>query len=184
MTSLAGHLLVATPELADPNFVRTVIYLFAHSEDGAAGVVLNRPTGATVTDISEKVFEEPVSWDKPIHLGGPVAGPLMVLHSDESLSDQPLIEGLYHTIDSDKIRSLILQKTEPSLVVANYSGWGAGQLEMELAQGTWLWLPARLEHVFANTEDDLWESVSREIRTTRLSHMLGLKDLPPDPRWN
>ena len=78
MESLKGHLLVAARGLLDPNFARTVILMLGHGPEGAAGLVLNRPTDPrTIGEIAEQVFEEEIDWDKPIHLGGPVAGPLV-----------------------------------------------------------------------------------------------------------
>ena len=88
MNSLKGHLLIASPDLDAPFFTRTVILMLEHGAEGALGVVINRPTEATVTDIAQKIFEdEPFEWDKTISLGGPVAGPLMVIHTDEEQAD-------------------------------------------------------------------------------------------------
>src|ERR1700761_8195715 len=102
MTSLKGHLLVAHPGLLDPNFARSVLLMFEHNKEGAAGVILNRPTVATVSDISEQVFSERFEWDKPLTLGGPVLGPLMVIHDTASLGDQEVLDGLFTTIDEAK----------------------------------------------------------------------------------
>src|SRR3954468_22224733 len=81
MNSLKGHLLIATPDLLAPLFARSVILIIDHDEEGAMGVILNRPTEASVSDLAGKIFEEDFSWEKPLHLGGPVSGPLMVLHA-------------------------------------------------------------------------------------------------------
>src|SRR5262249_40524889 len=97
MTSLKGHLLVATPELLAPIFTHSVILMLDHSEGGAAGLIINRPTEATVTAIAEQVFEEASDWDKPISLGGPVPGPMVVLHTVEELADQEVLPGVYST---------------------------------------------------------------------------------------
>jgi len=92
MKSLKGHFLVASTSLDDPNFARAVLLIIEHTDEGAAGVILNRPTGATIAEIAEKVFDEPDDWDKPIHLGGPVPGPLMALHDLAHLGDQEVID--------------------------------------------------------------------------------------------
>ena len=86
MESLKGHLLVATRGLLDPNFTRTVILILGHGPEGAAGLVLNRPTDKTIGEVAEQVFEEEIDWDKPIHIGGPVPGPLVVLPARPSRS--------------------------------------------------------------------------------------------------
>ena len=142
MNSLRGHLLIATPGLRDPDFARTVLLVLEHDEGGAMGVVLNRPTGATLSDLAGKVFEEGFVWDRPIHLGGPVTGPFAVIHAIEDLADREVIPGVYHTVEATKVQEIISRKPEPSLAVANYAGWGPGQLEGEFDEGSWLTLPA------------------------------------------
>lgn len=184
MTSLKGHLLVATPELLAPIFARSVILMLDHSGTGAAGVILNRPTDATVAAIAEQVFEEPSDWEKPISLGGPVPGPLLVLHAVEDLADQEVLSGVFSTVDAAKVRDLVRRQAEPSLTVANYSGWSPGQLEGEIAEGSWVTLPARPGLVFGDAPEDLWEAVMKEYHGLRLASLLGLRGLPDDPRAN
>jgi putative transcriptional regulator len=184
MNSLKGHLLIASPNLLAPFFTRTVILMLEHTEDGALGVVLNRPTDATVADIAEQVLQERVEWSKPILLGGPVPGPLMVLHTDEDLADQEVLPGVYSSIDAAKIQQLLRGQPEPALVVANYAGWGPGQLEGEFDVDSWLTLPATAEHVFWAGEIDLWDVVAQAANTTKLSEFLRIRQVPPDPRLN
>src|SRR3954468_7502112 len=107
MTSLKGQLLVATPQLLAPIFTRSVILMLDHSEEGAAGGILNRPTEANVASIAEQVFKDASDWDKPISLGGPVPGPLIVLHSLEELADQTVLPGVFSTVDAEKVRELV-----------------------------------------------------------------------------
>ena len=184
MNSLKGHLLIASPNLLAPFFTRTVILMLEHNEDGALGVVLNRPTDATVADISEQVLQERLEWSKPIHLGGPVPGPLMVLHTDEDLADQEVLPGVYSSIDAAKIQQILRGQPEPSLILANYSGWGPGQLEGEFDVDSWLTLPATAEHVFWEGETDLWDVVVKAVNAKKLSDFLGIRAVPPDPRMN
>lgn len=184
MKSLKGHLLVATPRLHDPNFNQTVLLMFQHSEEGAAGVILNRPTEATITDIAEQVFVEPFEWDKPIAIGGPVPGPLLVLHRVERLSDYEMIPGVFGTFDSAKIQEILRKKTEPSLIVANYSGWGPGQLETEIEDDSWLDLPASADHVFWEGARDLWDAVVKQINSAQITRLCGIAEVPDDPTLN
>jgi len=184
MNSLKGQLLIAAPSLFTPFFTKTVILMLEHGEDGALGVVLNRPTEATVTDVSEQVLDEPFEWDKPINLGGPVPGPLMVLHDVEELSDQEVLPGVYNTVQAEKVEQLLRRQAEPCLILANYSGWGPGQLEGEFDLDSWLTLPARVEHVFWDGAGELWDVVVKEVGATKLSDFLGLRNLPPDPSVN
>jgi len=184
MNSLKGHLLVATPNLLAPFFTRTVILMLEHNEEGALGVVLNRPTEATITDISEQVFEERFEWDKPIMLGGPVPGPLLAIHSIEDLADQQVLAGVFSTAEASKMQEIIRQKTEPSLVIANYAGWGPGQLEGEIEEDSWRSTPAKAEHVFWEGVADHWEAIQKQMSASDLSQILRLKVVPPNPSLN
>jgi len=163
MNSLKGQLLIATPQLLAPIFTRSVILMLEHNEDGAMGVILNQPINTTITDLAGKIFEEGFEWDKPLSLGGPVPGPLMVLHTVEELSDQEVLPGIFHTLEASRVQEVIRRRPEPSLVIANYSGWGPGQLEGEFGWDSWLTLPARDDYVFWVGEKDLWKVVVNQV---------------------
>ena len=184
MRSLKGHLLLATPELLAPIFNRSVILMLDHSCEGAAGVVINRLTDSTVASIAEQVFEEPNPWEKLINLGGPVPGPMVVLHTMEEFSDQEILAGVYSTVDASKVRELLRIQVEPSLTLANYSGWSPGQLEGEIAEGSWITVPARSDLVFWEGDDDLWKFVTKEYHGRRLTDLLRIREMPADPRAN
>jgi putative transcriptional regulator len=184
MNSLKGHLLIATPQLVAPLFHRSVILMIEHNEEGAMGLILNRAINTTVTDLAGKLFDEEFTWDKPLNLGGPVAGPLIVLHAIEELSDQEVIPGVFQTLEATKVQEVISRKPEPSLIVANYSGWGPGQLENEFGWDSWLTLAATPETVFWSESKDLWHVVVGEINARKLSEFFQIREVPPDPRMN
>ena len=184
MNTLEGHLLIATPDLLAPMFARSVILMIDHGEGGAMGVILNRPTEATVADLPAEVLGDEVAWDKPLHLGGPVPGPLMLLYADPELADREVLPGVYLTLDADKAREVIARRAEPTLIVVNYSGWAAGQLEGEFDQESWLTLPATVEHVFGAAGTDLWASVVGPVQAIKLSEFLGVRMIPTDPSMN
>ena len=184
MNSLKGQLLVATPHLMDPNFVHTVLLMIEHTDEGAAGLVLNRPSGRTIAEIAGSVFDEDLGWDKAIHLGGPVPGPVLVLHQVEELADSEVMPGLFSTVDSDKLLEILRREPEPSLVLANYAGWGAGQLEREIEEDAWRTRSASFEHIFWTGQDDLWDVLNRAIGHATLAEMLHLDKLPSDPSLN
>jgi putative transcriptional regulator len=184
MQTLKGHLLIAAPHLQSPVFRRSVILLLDHDEEGALGLILNQPISTTLTDLSGKIFVDHFEWDKPISLGGPVASSLMVLHTDEDLGDDEIIRGVFITTDGCKVQELIDRRSEPSLVIANYAGWGPGQLDNELRADSWLTLPATRDHVFWTGEKDLWKVVVNQVRAQELTALVGVRTLPPDPRMN
>lgn len=183
--SLKGQLLIATPHLESPLFSRSVVLLLEHSEEeGAKGIILNLPTSATMTDLAGKLFDEDFIWDKPLHLGGPVAGPLLVLHTQHDMADLEVASGVYLALDAMKSQHLISHETEPSLVIANFSGWAPGQLEDELSQEVWLTTPADTAHIFLDDDQDLWQTSLREIKADKLKRILNLRVQPVDPSLN
>ena len=147
MEYLKGHLLVASPHLLDPNFVRTVVLLLHHSKEGAFGVVLNRPADNTVKELWEQVGDSPCESERRVNVGGPVSGPLMAVHTDRSLREMEILPGLYFAAQRDNIEKLFRQHDHPFRVFVGHSGWGGGQLERELKGGSWLTTPATIEYV-------------------------------------
>lgn len=150
--SLTGRLLVASPELGDPNFERTVVYLLEHDAGGALGVVINRPTGAAVvehfaglgalaTDPAEFFAGGPVSEGSVVVLGRVEGGPV------ELVDLSPVLEG---AVAPSHLR-----------VFVGYAGWAPGQLDGEVATGSWFVCDASPDDVFAPSPADLWRAVLR-----------------------
>src|SRR2546425_12008605 len=125
--SLAGHLLVASPRLGDPNFFRTVVLLVKHSEEGAFGLVLNRPSNTPLKEVWSNVSQSPCETDALIHHGGPCSGPLMAIHREEFLAESEVLPNLYFATSKDKLEHLALRPTEMARFYAGYAGWQAGQ---------------------------------------------------------
>jgi len=183
MPEFQGHLLIASPTLRDPNFARSVVLLIRHNEDGAFGLILNRPTKVPLAQVWSQASESPCNSKERLHLGGPVEGPLMALHTQPSLSDLEILDGVYFSTEPDHLRTLVAQRESTTRFFAGYSGWGNLQLENEMAEGSWLTLPATAGHMFHN-EKDLWDKVRREIADASLLVSLKIKQAPPDPRLN
>ena len=183
MHSLKGHLLVASPHLLDPNFVRTVVLLIHHSEEGAFGVVLNRPADNTIKELWEQVGETPCESDRRVNVGGPVAGPLMAVHTDKHLGELEILPGVYFAAQRDHLEELFGQKERPYLVFVGHSGWGGGQLENELKEGAWLTTPATADQVF-DDDADLWKKVAQHIGESVLTSALNIKHVPKNPSVN
>jgi putative transcriptional regulator len=184
MQSLEGQLLIATPELLAPLFAQSVILMINHDEDGAIGVILNKPTNTTMTDLSGKLFDDTFEWDKTLHVGGPVTGTLAVIHTVEAMADREIIPGVYLTLEATKVQHVLSQKPQPSMVVANYAGWGPGQLEGEIDRDSWLTMPASPEHVFWSGRGDLWKAAIKTFNARKMSEVLGLRGMPSDPGLN
>jgi putative transcriptional regulator len=182
MDSLEGQFLLASPQLLDPNFVRTVVLLVEHNDNGALGLVINRPTGKTVKELWKQVGESPCESQQPIHLGGPVSGPLMAIHSADDLAEMQILSGVYFAAKKQNLDALVRCDKRYKLFVG-HSGWGAGQLEGEIEQGAWRTVPAKLEDVF-DTADDLWQRLMRRAVAGILPEMLGIKHVPIDPSLN
>ena len=183
MESLEGHLLVASSQLADPNFARTLVLLIQHNEEGAFGVVVNRPTRKTLQELWREVGSAPCHSHQPVYIGGPVPGPLMSLHTRPGLAEMELIPGVFFAAKKQHLDELVLDEAPSYKIFLNHSGWGAGQLENELRQGAWHTVDATAEQVFS-TADELWDAVFRQISGSLLKSILNLKDLPADPRIN
>jgi putative transcriptional regulator len=156
-------LLVASPPLVDPNFDRTVVLLLEHGPSGAIGVVLNRPSEVAVSDAVpgwELLAAEPGR----VFAGGPVAEDAAIAlgsarRPDAGAGWAPLV-GDVGTIDLHRDPFDVITDIEAIRIFAGYAGWGAGQLEGELAANAWLVVPAEPEDVLGDA-DDLWRRVLR-----------------------
>lgn len=163
--SLAGSLLVAAPELGDPNFEQTVVLLIQHDDQGAMGVVINRPYGTAPTgELLRRLGVDAGNAQGVTKLfyGGPVQPEIgMVVHgTDYALPSTRLVaQGIAVTSDP-KVLADIAQGTGPhqAIPVLGYAGWAPGQLESELAQGAWFTLPADPALIFTTGSAQLWRT--------------------------
>lgn len=183
MASLQGSFLIASPHLGDGNFNRSVVLMVKHDEEGAFGLVLNRPTGNTVADVWKLVSDGEVERRDPIYLGGPVQGPLMAVHGIASAAESEILDGVYLSAHKEQLKEVIASENVPVRLFAGYSGWGAGQLEGELEAGGWLVAPATAELVF-HDKDDLWERVMHSVASDILAPSIKAKQVPSDPHLN
>ena len=178
--SLKGQLLVAGPTLVDPNFRRTVVLVGEHSDEGALGVVLNRPSETTVEEAVPELgalVEGPVL----VHFGGPVQPSAIVVLADFADPERAgaIVLGsvgfLPAEVDPDELGEL-----RRARVFAGYAGWGPGQLDAELEEGSWIVEPALVNDVFTSDPEALWADVLR-----RKGGPFGvLAHMPYDPSLN
>ena len=161
--SLTGQLLVAMPSMADPRFARSVIYLCAHSAEGAMGLVVNRLIDSlTFPSLLEQLGIEPGPRlaSTPVHFGGPVESSRgFVLHSVDYVQESTLIidEAIALTATIDVLRAIASGGGPQRRVLAlGYAGWAAGQLDAEIQANGWLLVPPDEEIVFGPHNDDKW----------------------------
>jgi putative transcriptional regulator len=183
MQSYKGHLLVASPKMLDPNFSRSVVLLIQHDEGGAFGIVLNRPSPHRMRDVWERVSEQPCPSEEQLHIGGPIEGPLMALHTRSPLAECEVVPGVHFSARKEAIEELVTHSGEPFRLFAGYAGWGPGQLESELAEGAWLTWPARAELVFDEAAS-LWQRAAKELSEDVVFSSLKIKHRPADPSAN
>ena len=178
--SLKGQLLIAGPGLIDPNFRRTVVLVGEHSEEGALGVILNRASESTVDETLPELSTL-VDGLGTIHFGGPVQPSAIVVLAEFSQPDRAgsLVLGsvgfLPSEVDPDELGEL-----RRARVFAGYAGWGPGQLDGELEEGSWIVEPALPDDIFTTDPDELWSDVLR--RKGGPFSVLAL--MPLDPSLN
>jgi putative transcriptional regulator len=183
MSSLKGKLLIASPHLLDPNFVHTVVLLVQHDEEGAFGIVLNRPSHNTVGQVWTEALERACESEEPIFMGGPCPGPLMAVHQHPAYADLTIGEGVYFATQKDYLETLVEEEIAPLRVFSGYAGWAGGQLEGEIEVGSWLLADSSEEAVFGDYSE-LWKTLSRQAGENILFGALGIKDPPEDPALN
>lgn len=168
--TLKHQLLIAMPQMGDPNFEQTVTYVVEHSEEGAMGLTLNRPVTISLADIladMEINIEVPPSASHRVVAGGPVqqeAGFVMHPASTQWQSSLPLGHGLALTTSRDILEALAIgEGPEQSLICLGYAGWGAGQLEQELADNAWLVAPASRALILDTPFEQCWHDAANSL---------------------
>ena len=179
--SLTGQLLLASPTLSDPNFARTVVLIGAHSEEGAMGVILNRPSAITVGEAVPQL-DAALDVGDPVFKGGPVQPESLVLLA-EFTDPTPaglLVLGRIGFPAPDADLDELAEATARGRVFAGYAGWGEGQLDAELDQGDWNVQAAEPEDVFSKTPEELWSLVL----TRKGGSYALIARMPMDPSVN
>ena len=162
--------LVAIPQLGDPNFARSVVLLLQHGSEGALGLIVNHPT---TTPLGEFATEQSLAIhsrvkDQPIFRGGPVEPSRgWILHGDVGASGdkdrQEILPGLFVSGSRETLGNLIAGGETPFKLLLGYAGWGPGQLEREMALGSWLTVEPAVKHVLTTPAADAWGAVLADM---------------------
>jgi putative transcriptional regulator len=184
MTGLVGRLLVATPVLDDPNFRRAVVLLLDHNDEGALGIVVNRPLEVEVAAVLP-LWQPYATAPGRLFQGGPVAldsalGVVAVPGDDEEPFGVKRIIGSVGLVDLDIPPQIIAGGVAGLRIFAGYAGWGAGQLEKEISNGAWYVVDAEARDPFTDSPDQLWRQVLRRQR----GNLALVSTFPDDPAMN
>lgn len=181
MESLRGKLLIASPALPDPNFARSVVLVGEHTDDGALGVVLNRPSETAVTEALPDLADL-VDHEAPVHVGGPVqpSAVLVLAEFDHPDEAQQLVLDNVGFLAVDDDGEGVATALRRARVFAGYAGWGPGQLEEEVDRDDWFVVAAHRDDVFADDADVLWSAVLDR----QGGHLRLVARMPLDPSLN
>ena len=169
-STLTGQLLVAMPQMSDPRFERSVVYLCAHSDEGAMGLVINRlidslSFGSLLEQLG--IDGDGRSTELPIHFGGPVESSRgFVLHSADYVQDSTLLidQDIALTATIDVLRAIAGGSGPRRRVLAlGYAGWAPGQLDAEIQANGWLLVPADPDLVFGADNEQKWDRALRKL---------------------
>jgi putative transcriptional regulator len=177
------HLLVSVPDLGDDNFDQTVVYMVEHNDEGALGIVLNRPSATPVVehlpDLDGPLIDPPVFF-----VGGPVAvGGLLALGRrtlDAEARNVAPLPGALALVDPEALVEGDVDGLDALRLYTGYSGWGPGQLEAELAAGAWHVVEARPDDVLCDDPEELWRIVMRR----QGGRLASMSLYPDDPSVN
>lgn len=177
--SLAPTLLLAMPQMQDPNFARSAVLLCRHEKDGAMGLVVNRKTDTRVTSVA--VLEPPPARDNGLEvwIGGPVEpqrGWLLLGYDPGTPGSQEIGPGLYLSASADTLRRVIESEAGPEAehrFLLGYAGWAGGQLEAELAASAWLTVDLSKPLIFATPAEIMWEAAIRSLGINPYSLQMG-----------
>ena len=166
-STLTPALLLSMPQLNDPNFGRTVVLLCEFAEEGAFGLVLNRPTEFPASEVVQLVPPIAAANDLPLWIGGPVEperGWILFTEKRERDEAREIAPGLFLSASPDVLRRVLESSMPPrARVMAGYAGWGPGQLDQELSESSWLLADVDAEFLFTTPAAELWEAAIRRI---------------------
>lgn len=166
-TRLTGHLLIAMPSMMDPNFHRTVTYICEHTENGALGIIINRPLDMVLSEIFKKLSlgeASPEIAGNPVLRGGPVQMERgFVIHESPAAweTTAPVANSVQVTTSRDILSAMATGGgPKRALIALGYAGWGANQLDAEIAANSWLSVPASADILFETPFEERWHEAA------------------------
>ena len=165
MSDLAPGILIAVPQLDDPNFARAVVLLVEHNESGAMGIVFNRPSDVSLADIGREHEMDVHEGAGQAFVGGPVQRERgFLVHRRADVTDSvKLEEGVFLSVSTDALRELLSGDPAAYRLCLGYAGWGPGQLEREMVAGGWLNSAISSQRIFDTPAEKIWEAVIRDL---------------------
>ena len=165
MQPAAGSLLIASATLVDPNFARCVLVILESNDDGSLGVILNQPSETPVDEVLDQ-WRDVVNPPGVLFRGGPVElNAALAIGTVVSADDPPLglrqVSVSLGMVDLDGSPDDLLGLLDGLRIYAGYAGWGSGQLDAELAEGSWHVVPAQAGDLFSDRPDRLWRNILR-----------------------
>lgn len=163
MESLSGNFLISTPQMPDPRFQEQVIYICAHNDEGAMGLVINNPNqDVSLREVLEGAnMPVPEGELPPVYMGGPVdmdAGFILFSSDYQSTNSLEVTSEIYLSRDSRLLMDIALERGPAHyLFMLGYAGWGAGQLENELVDNSWLTVPGDFNILFNTPDEFKWK---------------------------
>jgi putative transcriptional regulator len=178
--SLRGKLLIASPALADPNFARAVVLITEHNDEGAMGVVLNRPSETPVEEVASELTE--LVADEPVFIGGPVQPQALVVLAEfhDPRAAAWIVAADVGFVSAEAEQDDLARAIRRGRVYAGYSGWGAGQLESELEEDAWIVEPPMPAELFADDPLALWQ----DVLARKGGQFALIARMPDDPSLN
>lgn len=155
------------PQLQDPNFHKSVVLMLEHGEGGSMGLVINRPANLTFEDLgrSQELEVARRRYGDHLYVGGPVESYRgFVLHDATGIEEKAeVLPGLFLSVTSDALEALLKVEVATLRFCLGYAGWGPGQVEHELQQGSWLFTEASRAGVLTSDPEHVWEEVIKSM---------------------
>ncbi len=165
MSDLAPGMLIAVPQMDDPNFARSVVLLVEHNESGEMGITFNRPSDVALKDIGKEHGMEVHPDAGAAFIGGPVQRERgFLVHRRADLRDSvELLDNVFLSVSTDALKLLLAGDPSAYRLCLGYAGWGPGQLEREMVAGGWLNSAVSSKRIFDTPVEKIWDAVIRDL---------------------